>query len=291
MSNTSVQSVTTATQPHHRLGARVVVELSGTITSRDQQTDHYAIQPDHPRSSTIHVRPEFIFPEEDAPDAATGLPSENTAFTRADTSTHLAALEQRVQDAESGWRREAAARKAAEQRAEAAERKLVRTAPETCAIHAALRPIEDPIAQAIWNLTVLDLAFGHNRYAANGQVDQEWTAIGAQVGDALVFVREARKQFEQAWEAARGNGEPAGPADEPPDTDLAEFLDEGLAHVAVALAMMESNLVPSDAGDVHAAIAGHVSAALEQVKEARELMEAARYPAAAGAAATVPVAA
>jgi hypothetical protein len=60
----------TATQPHHRLGSRIVVELTGVITSRDSRTCHFAIQPDHPRSSTIHVRPEFIFPEEDAPDAA-----------------------------------------------------------------------------------------------------------------------------------------------------------------------------------------------------------------------------
>jgi hypothetical protein len=80
------------------------------------------------------------------------------------TSTHLAALEQRVQDAEAGWRREAEARKAAEQRADAAERKLVRIAPATDAIHAALRPMESPLSHADWNLTVLNLVFGHNRY-------------------------------------------------------------------------------------------------------------------------------
>jgi hypothetical protein len=215
VSNTSVPAAATGLPATHRLGARIVVELTGTITSRDSQTDHYSIQPDDPRSSPIHVKPEYIFPEDDAPDAATGLPSENTAFTRADTSTHLAALEQRVQDAEAGWRREAEARKAAEQRAAAAERKLARTAPETCAIHAALRPMESPLSHADWSLTVLDLAFGHNRDDANGEVDQEWTALGVQVGEALVFVRKAREQFEQAWEAARGDSEPAGPADEP----------------------------------------------------------------------------
>jgi hypothetical protein len=54
-------------QPHHRLGDRVVVEMTGTITSRIQQTDHFAIQPDDPCSSSIHVKPEYIFPEDSAP--------------------------------------------------------------------------------------------------------------------------------------------------------------------------------------------------------------------------------
>ena len=80
--------------------------------------------------------------------------------------------------------------------------------------------------------------------------------------------------------------------DSQPATDaLAEFLDEGLAHAAVILALIEHRLGPSDAGDVQAAIAGHVSAALEHVKEARELMEAMAAAQAADDAPPEPVAA
>jgi hypothetical protein len=165
----------------HRIGSRVVIELTGTITSRVPQTDHYAIQPDDPQSSSIHVKPEYIFPEDSEVTGSTAAPSLPNA---------------------------------------------------TAAIHAALRPMESPLSHADWNLTVLDLAFGHNRYDANGDVDQEWTAIGAQVGDALDFVKAAREQWNLAWDTARGNSEPVlAPAAAPPTEPSIEVTPGGRAYL------------------------------------------------------------
>jgi hypothetical protein len=42
------------------------VSLS-SCPSRIQQTDHFAIQPDDPCSASIHVKPEYIFPEDSEP--------------------------------------------------------------------------------------------------------------------------------------------------------------------------------------------------------------------------------
>jgi hypothetical protein len=180
MPNQSVPAADTglpysARPSHHRLGDRVVVEIVGTVLERIPQSGHYAIQPDGPRSSSIHVLPEYIFPEDSEPVLPPGLPN------------------------------------------------------GTATIHAALRPMESPLSHADWNLTVLDLAFGHNRYDANGDVDQEWTAIGAQIGDALDFVREARKQFRQAWEAARGNSKPPQAPESPPTEPGIAVTDGGRA--------------------------------------------------------------
>jgi hypothetical protein len=48
-----VTAATAQTQPHHRLGSRIVVELTGVITSRVSRTGHFAIQPDDSRSSSM----------------------------------------------------------------------------------------------------------------------------------------------------------------------------------------------------------------------------------------------
>jgi hypothetical protein len=90
--------------------------------------------------------------------------------------------------------------------------------------------------------------------------------ISSQMADELVAFSAESEDLEQDDEPEVG-------------TDLAEFLNAGLAHVAVVRALTEQRLGPiEDPDDVHAAIAARVSGALHPVKEARDLMEAAVRP-------------
>jgi hypothetical protein len=80
MPNQTVPAVATglpATNLH--LGTRC-----GTVLSRNSLTDHYCIQPDDPRSASIHVRPEFLFPEDDAPATASAPAATATSITVTD---------------------------------------------------------------------------------------------------------------------------------------------------------------------------------------------------------------
>ena len=65
----------------HRHGARVVVELSGTITSRNIETGIYAIQPDDPRAPWVHAAPQYVFADDIAPPAF-AMPSVTIAAGR-----------------------------------------------------------------------------------------------------------------------------------------------------------------------------------------------------------------
>jgi hypothetical protein len=52
---------------HHRLGDRVVIELTGTVISRNAENDVYSIQPDDPRSPSLLVQAKNVFPEDSEP--------------------------------------------------------------------------------------------------------------------------------------------------------------------------------------------------------------------------------
>jgi hypothetical protein len=61
----------------HKVGDRVVVEVSGTVVVRQENRwgKKYIIQPDRPGAESVHASPEYVFPEDgDEPTEATVIP-------------------------------------------------------------------------------------------------------------------------------------------------------------------------------------------------------------------------